>query len=90
MIALTIDAGDREEAHRLAQTCAAQPWRVDHTETSWLTNYETGLWGWLAELTLARYLGVQLRIELTGSHPCADITVRPRPVSHVRVSAGVP
>jgi hypothetical protein len=65
---------DRRLARLIADVIHAQHWRKLNTETTWLSPYEANVWGTLAEMALARHLGLDYRNALRGSEPWADLT----------------
>lgn len=81
MIPLSYSRAELEWAKSRIAIIAAQVrngQRIDHTETTHLTDEESGLWGLMAELAVARrYLGISFRYELTGSRPVADLSKEP-------------
>jgi hypothetical protein len=74
-VELPVTRDDRDLAVELERKIHGQDWRVDHTETGYLTPFEAGMWGLLAEIALARRLGIAWSYELTGSHPDADLRI---------------
>jgi hypothetical protein len=73
MIRLMVTPEDRRLARLIADVVRVQAWRTNRTETHHLSEYETSVWGTLAEMGLARHLGIDYRHHTRGSEPNADL-----------------
>lgn len=74
MIRLPYTPADRRLACWITDVMAVQSWRVRNGEASHISRYEASVWGTVAEMAVARHLGIRFRFALRGSEPRADLT----------------